>query len=198
QHMTPPTPPTPPPPPRTPPDKRPDRHYNFERMNMVFGVSSLVLLAVTLWMVFADYAQPWKRYQAEFRALERQKLAKDAEDERKKINEQQVTQLQKDVAAAKADLEQHNTGAKELEKKIARLKADDYTANAEWKKAKGYLDASRFEYDTALQAKAGDAQDKARKVARYKAELAAAQKKKENLEAELDATQAQLAEKRKT
>jgi hypothetical protein len=52
-----------------PPEKRPDRHYNFGRMNMVFALSSLGLLAVTLWMAFADYAQPWKRIQSEFRSL---------------------------------------------------------------------------------------------------------------------------------
>jgi len=64
-------------PPSTPPEKRPDRHYNFGRMNMVFALSSLALLAVTLWMSFADYAQPWKRIQSEFRSLERQKLIKE-------------------------------------------------------------------------------------------------------------------------
>ncbi len=69
-------------PPITPPEKRPDRHYNFGRMNMVFALSSLGLLAVTLWMAFADYAQPWKRFQAEFRSLERQKLMEEAEAER--------------------------------------------------------------------------------------------------------------------
>ena len=58
------------------PEKRPDRHYNFGRMNMVFALSSLGLLAVTLWMAFAAYAQPWKRIQSEFRSLERQTLAK--------------------------------------------------------------------------------------------------------------------------
>jgi cytochrome c2 len=195
--MTPPTPPTPPKASPTPPEKRPDRHYNFGRMNMVFAVSSLLLLAVTLWMVFADYAQPWKRYQAEFRALERQKLAKDTEGERKKINEQQVAQLKKDVQAAQTDLEKHNRGARELEQRIDRLKAEIYTADAAWKKAKGDLDASRFEYDTALQAKAGDAAEKGREVERNKKALEKAKQTREDLEAKRDAAQAELAEKKK-
>ena len=38
------------------PKKTPDRHYNFRTMNVWFAWSSLALLAVTLWMVFADYA----------------------------------------------------------------------------------------------------------------------------------------------
>ena len=56
----------------TPPKKTPDRHYNFRWMNVWFAWSSLALLGVTVWMVWADYAQPWKRLQAEFRELERQ------------------------------------------------------------------------------------------------------------------------------
>jgi len=45
----------------SPPEKRPDRHYDFGAMNMVFALSALALLGVTIWMVVADYAQPWKR-----------------------------------------------------------------------------------------------------------------------------------------
>jgi hypothetical protein len=41
-------------PPKTVPEKRPDRHYDFGRLNMWFALSALGLLATTLWMVFAD------------------------------------------------------------------------------------------------------------------------------------------------
>jgi len=166
-------------------------------MNMVFAVSSLLLLAVTLWMVFADYAQPWKRYQAEFRTLERQKLAKDEEAEKKKINEQQVAQLQKDVQAAQAAVEQHNAGAAEIEKKIARFKSEVYNADAEWKKAKSLLDAQRFEYDRAIQTNASDAKETGKELERLKNALAAAKKKREDFETQRDAAMAELAEKRK-
>ena len=54
------------------PQKKPDRHFEFSRLNFWFGISALALLAVTLWMVLADYSKPWKRLQSEFRDLERQ------------------------------------------------------------------------------------------------------------------------------
>jgi cytochrome c2 len=167
-------------------------------MNMAFAVSSLVLLAVTLWMVFADYAQPWKRYQAEFRALERQKLAKEEEAERGKINQQQVAQLQKDVQAAQANLDQHNAGAAELEKQIKHLTSDRNNAISDWKKAKSLLDAQKFEYDRATQEKAADAAQKGREAERLRVALAEAKKKRENLDTQLSAAEAQLAGKRKS
>ncbi|MEA2692640.1 MAG: hypothetical protein QOJ16_2027 [Acidobacteriota bacterium] len=165
---------------------------------MVFAVSSLLLLAVTLWMVFADYAQPWKRYQAEFRTLERQKLAKDEEAEKKKINEQQVAQLQKDVQAAQANLDQHNTGVADLEKKVEHLKSERAKADSEWKKAKSLLDAHRFEYDRAIQTHASDAAATGKEVEKLKANLAAALAKRESFETQRDAAEAELAEKRKS
>ena len=61
-----------------PPLKKPDRHYNFGRMNILFAFSALALLVVTLWMMVEDFAKPWKRFQAEFRDLERQDLERQA------------------------------------------------------------------------------------------------------------------------
>ena len=57
---------------------------------MWFAWSALALLAVTLWMVVADYAQPWKRFQAEFRDLERKKLLADMQAERDRINQTEL------------------------------------------------------------------------------------------------------------
>lgn len=145
-------------PPITPPEKRPDRHYNFGRMNMVFALSSLGLLAVTLWMVVADYAQPWKRFQSEFRSLERQKLAREADDERKKLSSTELAQLNKEVAAAEAALAGHRDEIAKLEDEVSKRQADLYVADSSWKGAKAKLDAARFEYDAAVQAKKDEAE----------------------------------------
>jgi cytochrome c2 len=149
-------------PPITPPEKRPDRHYNFGRMNMWFAVSSLVLLAVTLWMVVADYAQPWKRMQSEFRSLERQKLVQEAQAERQKLSETSLAEINKQVAAAQATLAEHRSEIAKLEQELAQRKADRYVAESGWKGAKAQLDAARFQYDAAIQG--GKNQDATRKA----------------------------------
>ena len=118
-----------------PPPKPPDRHYDFGKMNQVFAWSSAALFVITVLMVFFDYRQPWKRFQAEFRDLERQKLAKEAETERQRINQTEMTQLRADIAAEEQVLAQHKL-------EIAKLDARSITTlvwfleQAE-KKAKG-------------------------------------------------------------
>src|SRR4029453_12762143 len=122
-------------PPITPPEKRPDRHYNFGRMNMWFAVSSLGLLAVTLWMAFADYAQPWKRIQSEFRSLERQKLEKDAEAEKQRLNQNDLAQLKQEIQQAQAELDRHRQDLDKLEGEVKDRKTQYNIADTAWKGA---------------------------------------------------------------
>ena len=44
-----------------------DTHYNIKRLHVVFAVSSLALLAVTIWMLVADHQREWKVYQRTYR-----------------------------------------------------------------------------------------------------------------------------------
>lgn len=184
-------------PPITPPDKRPDRHYDFGRMNMWFAVSSLGLLAVTLWMAFADYAQPWKRLQAEFRSLERQKLIREAEAERQKLNDNEIAQLRKEIEAEEAKLASSRSEIEKLEEQIQELNAEIYSADSAWRAAKAKVDAFRFEYDTALQHGGEDgATEKKKGLDEWRTNLANEKKRLEEATAKRDAAQAQLAERR--
>ena len=134
-----------------PPDKKPDRHYSFKSLNVVFAFSALALLAITVWMVVEDYAKPWKRYQAEFRDLERQELSRQADAERQRINETELTQLREDVTQEQAKLEERRAEVKELEKALTKLNKKIYAADAKMRTTKSLLDTARYEYDHALQ-----------------------------------------------
>src|SRR5258706_7714581 len=165
-------------------------------MNMVFALSSLGLLAVTLWMAFADYAQPWKRIQSEFRSMERQKLVREAEAEKQRLNQNDLAQLKQQVAQAQKDLDQHHRDIAKLEAEVADWKAKVYSADSAWKGRKATADASKFQYDNALQS--GDAGAvKARAATREQTRqaLADALHLREQAEAGRDDAQARLAAK---
>lgn len=184
-------------PPITPPEKRPDRHYNFGRMNMWFAVSSLALLATTLWMVVADYAQPWKRFQAEFRDLERNQIEADRKAELGRINETELTQLRQEIAAGEKQLVGHQDDIERLESEIEDLKAQLYSADTEWKGAKARLDEARFLYDAALQ-KGEDARAKAARVAEERKALDEAKTKQDRLGDQRKQKEAELAQRRQS
>ncbi len=134
-----------------PPPKPPDRHYDFGKMNQVFAWSAAALFVITVLMVFFDYRQPWKRFQSEFRDLERQKLAKEAEAERQRINQQEITQLRADIAAEGQALAQHGQEIGKLEKDLEGFAAKVYAADAAYRQTKSLLDTARFHYEDAVQ-----------------------------------------------
>jgi len=140
-----------------PPNKKPDRHYDFGRLNRVFAFSALGLLGITGWMVFEDYAKPWKRYQAEFRDLERQELERQADAERQQINEGELTQLRADVEQEESRLAERGSEVAELDKALGKLGKKIYAADAQMRTTKSLLDTARYEYDHALQ-ELGDAE----------------------------------------
>lgn len=202
----------------TPPEKRPDRHYNFGAMNKWFALSSVALLATTMWMVVADYAQPWKRLQAEFRSLEREKVRKELEAERRTISEEQIAQLEKDVAAQEAGLADHREELERLRQQEGKLADRIYAADSAWRATKSLVDTATYQHDAALQAAterrthgaadaAGEAeaaaaalgdegvQAKARRAAELRARLTAQKKGLEGLTEQRAAVQKQIAER---
>jgi cytochrome c2 len=181
-------------PPITPPEKRPDRHYNFGRMNMWFAVSAIALLATTLWMVVADYAQPWKRFQAEFRDLEQNQLRKELKAESDKIADQSK-QLRAEIAAAEKALGKDEKEIEKLEERVRELTSKWNQADSDWRGAKARLDEARFLYDQSIQAGGADPK-KGKRVEEARKVLIDAQAKREGFGKERDQIQAQIAERR--
>ncbi len=133
------------------PQKKPDRHFDFGRLNRWFGISSLALLAVTLWMVLADYAKPWKQFQSEFRDRERQVLLQQASAERQQIDESELNQLRQDISQEEDGLEASRTEIHELKKTLGKLGKKIYAADSASRTTKSLLDTARWEYDRDLQ-----------------------------------------------
>ncbi len=44
--------------------------HQSKLLHVIFGVSSLAMLASTIWMLAADHNREWKKYQRNFRALD--------------------------------------------------------------------------------------------------------------------------------
>jgi len=139
-----------------PPEKRPDRHYDFRRMNVWFAWSALALLVVTIWMIFADYAKPWKRYQARFRDQERQAVEVEMQQVAQGLDSQAVQAATERIERARAELEGRRGDIRQLEEQYVALDKKVYAADAEARAVKSLLDTARFEYGEALLAGGGE------------------------------------------
>ena len=144
-----------------PPDKKPDRHYDFGRMNKWFAWSSLALLVVTLWMVWDDYSKPWKRFQSEFRDLERQELERQAEEEQQRLDGEEVSRVRGQIAEEERLLEEQRGQIREQEAALLALDKQVYATDATMRTTKAYLDEARFLYEQAFQGEDAGRQEKA-------------------------------------
>jgi len=134
-----------------PPQKRPDRHYNFRSTNVVFAISSIALLLVTVWMVVPDYAKPWKRLQSTFRDLEREFVVEELEAERQGLNANELAQLEAEVAGEVEKLAAERADIDGIEASIEAAGKKVYAADAQSRGSKSLLDTARYELDSAMQ-----------------------------------------------
>ena len=164
-----------------------ERHYNIDRLNMIFAIASCVLLLVLIWLVADDYAREWKGYQRSFRELEIEKtrvkydyavneLGTNAEY---KALESQLNDARKAFAT--------NCPKDGGDKKIA---GENDFLNQKYKFTKAQYDAARYRYETA--AAHGDAH--AQKAA---AELKLLEQKLAQLKSGLDRSDGKVAQQKK-
>jgi cytochrome c2 len=181
----------------SPPKKTPDRHYNFRHMNVWFAWSSLALLAVTIWMVWADYAQPWKRMQAEFRELERQSLLGEAQQERQGLSENEVAQVEQEIANEEQALRAQRDEIGRMESERDRVGRRLYAADADSRAIKSLLDTARYGFDRSVQSGDPSAIESSRaEVDGLNAQLREKRKEVEELTEQRDHAEDQLTEKR--
>jgi cytochrome c2 len=133
-------------------------------MNVVFAISSLLLLAITLFMVLRDYARPWKRVQAEFRDLDRAAARKQLETERQQIDQTQIAAVEAEITKTQAELDAHRAERKKLEDEITAIGRRRFAADARMRATKSELDATKYDLDVALRSGVGKAIAKQQKA----------------------------------
>src|SRR3989338_2015351 len=98
-----------------------ERHYNIEKLNRLFAIASLVLLAALVLMFADDYSRKWKDYQKEFRQLEIEKTrVKFDKESNRLIKDEAYVKLEGDIAEAQKVFNAQCSQFAELDKKLDR------------------------------------------------------------------------------
>ncbi|OGX06123.1 MAG: hypothetical protein A2Z88_04330 [Omnitrophica WOR_2 bacterium GWA2_47_8] len=128
-----------------------ERHYNIEKLNRLFAIASLVLLAALVLMFADDYSRKWKDYQKEFRQLEIEKTrVKFDKESNRLIKDEAYVKLEGDIAEAQKVFNAQCSQFAELDKKLKKSQAEDELLKHRLKIARAELDAARFGYEEAL------------------------------------------------
>ena len=170
-----------------------ERHYNIDRLNMVFAIASIVLLFVLIWLVTDDYAREWKDYQRKFRDLEIEKTRVkydyaanelQGNDEYKAL-EGQLAEARKAFAAG---------CPQKTDAQAKKSAAENDLLNQKYKFTKAEYDAARYRYETA-QAHGGA---EGAHLAKAAEELSGLERKLAELKLAVEQSDQDLAQRQKT
>ncbi len=168
---------------------------DVDRLNLWFGLIAIASLLSVLWMVWDDYARPWKSYQRQFRVLESEATQQQLAGEQAGVDQQQLTLLRQQRDTGEQTLSGQTAQLAELESELGRIQSRFDLADQNLRFARSTYDARRWEFEEARKhdGDEGSARERASldasiaEVQQYSAEV-------EELTAERDVLQADLAD----
>lgn len=141
-------------------------------LNKIFAWSSIGVLVCTIWMVWDDYARPWKRIQRRFYELAAKKSEEELRSAREAVDEQQQKTILEQLRAAEAQAETRKKDHEELSARLASIDVKVYVLDRDTKNAKSVFDAVRFEYEELSHRNSSRAPEALRKLHQVQSELA--------------------------
>ena len=125
-------------------------NYSIRRLNMIFALSSLVLLAVTGLMVGYDYIRGWKWFQLEFMRMQQERISQEITVAQAEENKQQLTDLDAQDRKNEIELARHRDQYLSAQKELDAIEGDHYRADQDYRFAKANLDAQRYITEAAI------------------------------------------------
>ena len=104
----------------------PGMAYNSKTLNKVFAFLSVIFLLVAVWMMFEDYIRPWKAVQIEGIQVKRKVIAREIAEEQKKINQEKLNVLGKQLEDAKNLVAQRKDAIAKIQKELDVLSPIKY------------------------------------------------------------------------
>jgi len=181
-------------PPKKDPGRDPEMAERTRALNVIFAISSIVLLASMTWMIWADYDRDWKRYQIDFNRFEIAQAEAQIAEVDAAIDPQQREALEQRLEEGQQTVAQQRDLVSEIDLELKGLAADWYSADQDFRFTKAKIDVARFEYDESVHSGASNAQRRKAHLDELTAAWNGHRIKREEIEAKQAAAEARLAE----
>src|SRR5436305_12751579 len=116
-------------------------NYSMSRLNLIFAVLSLVLVAVTGLIVGYDYIRGWKWFQLEFMRMQQERITQEMQVAKSEEHTKQLADLDAQERKNSLDLAAHRDQYMAAENPFDSIEADHYRPDQEYRVATGNLHA---------------------------------------------------------
>lgn len=130
--------------------------YDQRKLHVAFAVSSLALLAATVWMIVDDYDDPWRGHQRTFSKVEAAKNRADQQVRKTALAgspvayDETVLATQRELAQQTQQLHERSQDLPSLQQEAERLQDQVGLANRSVRTARADRDAARADFDLAV------------------------------------------------
>ena len=132
------------------PESDPRLAARNQKLNVLFALSALGLLATVGLMVRADYDREWRQYQIEFNRrrveLTKEQIQKALSPE----DAQRLGEIEAQVAQGRKEAEAQRGEIRKVQAEIDAGQAEWYAVDQEYRFTKAKLDVARYELDEAV------------------------------------------------
>ncbi|MFN0150377.1 MAG: c-type cytochrome [bacterium] len=164
-----------------------DHAFNMKRLNVWFGVSAILMFVLFVAAVFVDHEREWKRVQARWYDIERERTAAAIEKAEAAVDQSKRDAVQAKLEAAEAEIAQNEKLLVDIGEKLKTLNARHYKVDQATRFAKALIASDKYEYEEALEH--GDE----KKAAEWGAKLESRRAEFERLSLELQGIEAEIA-----
>src|SRR5437588_3457540 len=147
-------------------------NYSMSRLNMIFAVSSLALVAVTALIVGYDYIRGWKWFQLEFMRMQQERIVQEMQVARSAENTRQLADMDAQERKNSVELAAHRDQYLTAQKAYDAIEGDHYRADQDYRFAKANLDAQRYITEASVVQHRADAAQQQADYERQSAHLA--------------------------
>lgn len=137
-------------------------NYSMGKLNLVFALTSILLLVSTGAMVFYDYVRGWKWFQLEFNRVQQDRIDQELSAKYDADTRKRIAELDREMREGQAEVAKRRGEYIEAQKQLEDWEGKHYAADQDYRFAKAVLDAKRYELEAAIVQHRHDQEEKQR------------------------------------
>jgi cytochrome c2 len=172
------------------PGRDPQMAQRTQVLNVVFALTSIALLLVLSWMIWADYDREWKPLQKAFVQWDMRRTQKQLAEAQAKIDPAKQKLLDQEKAQATQDVSAKRAAIADAQADYNKLQGEWYGVDQNFRFTKAKIDVAKYDYEEA--AHHGHGEHEKKKLDDLNAQWADWRLKLEDVKARMAAAQAKL------
>jgi cytochrome c2 len=167
-------------------------NYSMRKLNLIFALTSLGLLAVTGLMVGYDYIRGWKWFQLEFNRIQEERIEQELKAKDDPATRAKLAEYDKELREGQVAIAKKRDAYLDAQKVLDEWEGKHYAADQDYRFTKATLDAQRYITELSVVQHRSDVREQQKKFADLTARVQALNLRLQQATRDRDAARARV------